>query len=196
MEFHNSPGWEDVWGPPQPPRPWGWPWGARCSWWRDVECPVWRAWCRQAPTAKLSSVDRTPCSGHACERVPARSLRSSAAVSHACISRLRRHRGRGSIRLHGVHSLHHVFGGAYPVRHRTLLHRIKQRSRDIENRATQLREKPAHGCNVHSDWWRCVPCSTVTLVSCQHRTTRRRADDIIRFIMTDDAARSAIINSV
>ena len=118
FEYQDSPGWGDVLGPPQPPRPWGWPWDVRCSWWRGVGCPIWKAWCRQAPTAAWSSGDRKPCSRHACERVPARSLRSSAAASHGCISHLHRHRGQGSIRPHGVHSLHHVFGEAYPAGHK------------------------------------------------------------------------------
>ena len=61
LESRYSPGWGDVLGPPRPPRPWVWPWDARCSWWRGVECPVWTAWCRQAPTAAWSSGDRTPC---------------------------------------------------------------------------------------------------------------------------------------
>jgi len=116
FEFHDSPGSGDVLGPPLPPRPWVWPWDVRCSWWRGVECPIWTAWCLQAPTAAWFSGDRTPCLAHACERVPARSLRSSAVASHGCISHLHRHRGQGSIRPHGVHSLHHVFGEAYPAR--------------------------------------------------------------------------------
>lgn len=107
-------GWEGVWGPLLPPRPWGWPSGARCNWWPGAECLAWRVSCRPAPRAKWSWGDRKPCSGHAYARVPARSLRSSAAASRACTSHLHRHRGPGSI-LHEIHSLHHVFGEAYPL---------------------------------------------------------------------------------